>query len=88
MSTHNICFHGEIRKILCGYPLLSAAVDLVISYTVCSGIFVKIFSVYCIYSNINPLCSALPTFLGEKHNAGLLAKPIKPIITYNFVLNL
>ena len=22
MSTHNICFHGEIRKILCGYPLL------------------------------------------------------------------
>ena len=23
MSTHNICFHGEIRKILCGYPLLS-----------------------------------------------------------------
>ena len=26
MSTHNICFHGEIRKILCGYPLLSVAV--------------------------------------------------------------
>ena len=24
MSTHNICFHGEIRKI-CGYPLLSVA---------------------------------------------------------------
>ena len=23
MSTHNICFHQEIRKILCGYPLLS-----------------------------------------------------------------
>ena len=22
---HNICFHGEIRKILCGYPLLSVA---------------------------------------------------------------
>ena len=22
MSTHNICFCGEIRKILCGYPLL------------------------------------------------------------------
>ena len=20
MSTHNICFRGEIRKILCGYP--------------------------------------------------------------------
>ena len=25
MSTHNICFHREIRKILCGYPLLSEA---------------------------------------------------------------
>ena len=25
MSTHNICFHGEIRKISCGYPLLSVA---------------------------------------------------------------
>ena len=27
MSTHNICFHGEIRKILCGYPLLSVAME-------------------------------------------------------------
>ena len=25
MSTHNICFHGEIRKVLCGHPLLSVA---------------------------------------------------------------
>ena len=27
MSTHNICFHGEIRKfhILCGYPRLSVS---------------------------------------------------------------
>ena len=25
MSTQNICFHGEIRKLLCGYPLLSVA---------------------------------------------------------------
>ena len=25
MSTHNICIHQEIRKILCGYPLLSVA---------------------------------------------------------------
>ena len=28
MSTHNICFHGEIRKILCGFPLLSGAMDI------------------------------------------------------------
>ena len=25
MSTHNICFRGEVRKILYGYPLLSVA---------------------------------------------------------------
>ena len=25
MSTCNICFRGEIRKIFCGYPLLSVA---------------------------------------------------------------
>ena len=30
MSTHNICFPGEIRKILCGYPLLS--VTMTFSY--------------------------------------------------------
>ena len=28
MSTHNICFRREIRKILCGYPLLSVAMIL------------------------------------------------------------
>ena len=27
MSTHNICFRREIRKILCGYPLLSVAME-------------------------------------------------------------
>ena len=27
MSTHNICFYREIRKILCGYPLLSVAIE-------------------------------------------------------------
>ena len=27
MSTHNMCFLGEIRKILCGYPLLSVAMN-------------------------------------------------------------
>ena len=25
MRTHNICFHGQIRKILTRYPLLSVA---------------------------------------------------------------
>ena len=32
MSTHNICFRGEIRKILCGYPLLSVAMIHVPEY--------------------------------------------------------
>ena len=27
MSTHNICFRREIRKILCGYPLLPVAMS-------------------------------------------------------------
>ena len=31
MSTHKICFHREIRKILCGYPLLSVAMVFTIS---------------------------------------------------------
>ena len=30
MSTHNICFHREIRKILCGYPLLSVAMEIAV----------------------------------------------------------
>ena len=28
MSTHNICFCGEIRKILCGYLLLPVAMRI------------------------------------------------------------
>ena len=28
MSNHNICIRREIRKILCGYPLLSAAIHV------------------------------------------------------------
>ena len=29
MTTHNIYFHGEIRKIYCGYPHLSVAVNCI-----------------------------------------------------------
>ena len=28
MSTQNICFYSEIRKILCGYPILSVAMTV------------------------------------------------------------
>ena len=39
MSTHNICFCGEIRKILCGYPLLSVAMgQLVAKLHVCAQV--------------------------------------------------
>ena len=33
MSTHNICFRTEIRKIICGYLLLSGAMHTVIHFT-------------------------------------------------------
>ena len=33
MSTHNICFCREIRKIICGYPLLSVAMLAAFSST-------------------------------------------------------
>ena len=32
MSTHNICIRREIKKILCGYPLLSVAMVSVYCY--------------------------------------------------------
>ena len=37
MSTHNICFRREIRKILCGYPLLSVAMILVVNTQTCQA---------------------------------------------------
>ena len=41
MSTHNICIRREIRKILCGYPLLSVAMFIFVlflhkKYVVCT----------------------------------------------------
>ena len=35
MSTHNICFRREIRKILCGYPLLSVAMIRLMALVSC-----------------------------------------------------
>ena len=42
MNTYNIRFHGEIRKILCGYPLLSVAMEIY-SSIVCSDIYLFIY---------------------------------------------
>ena len=36
MSTHHICFCWEIRKILCGYPLLSVAMPIFAHIYYCS----------------------------------------------------
>ena len=41
MSTHDIYFRREIRKILCGYPLLSAAM-LINLLSVYLQVFVQI----------------------------------------------
>ena len=37
MSTHNICFGGDMRKILHGYPILSGAMGSVYLITIFSG---------------------------------------------------
>ena len=42
MSTHNLCFHRGIRKIICGYPLLS-------------GDMVRDISLYCTQKSIHVL---------------------------------
>ena len=34
MSTHNICFRREIRKILCGYPFLSVAMTVLLDVAI------------------------------------------------------
>ena len=41
MSTHNICFRGEIRKIICGYPLLSVAMPCVLKDIPPTSVIVK-----------------------------------------------
>ena len=41
MSTHNIIFHGEIRKVSCGYTLLSGAMTEDFSGTCFSCFFTK-----------------------------------------------
>ena len=45
MSTHNICFRGEIRKILCGYLLLSGAMQGFDLLCVLSPLYVHV----CVY---------------------------------------
>ena len=49
MSTHNVCFHGEIRKILSGYQLLSKATYIVPRqfFRCCSSLYV-----YCCNSAV------------------------------------
>ena len=62
MSTHNICFHGEIRQIFTWYPLLSRPMnyihaDMSQPLTISTGIFFNTF-----LTKIN-LCSCLTLVL-------------------------
>ena len=42
MSTHNICFDVEIRKILCGYPLSWAMVAIAITWAIpCENVLLR-----------------------------------------------
>ena len=59
MSNHNICFRGEIRKILCGYPLLSVAMhDAILSEMLC-------LSTFCVYLE---LCLSLRHMTTRYHS--------------------
>ena len=49
MNTHNLCFHGEIRKRLCGYPFLSETV--IIHTSSCynfQGIYVSLWRIFTV----------------------------------------
>ena len=48
MSTQNICFYLEVRKLLCGNFLLSGAIQLIISLIIS---FYKLFQAYMNPSN-------------------------------------
>ena len=49
MSIHNICFHAEIRKILCGYP----------SYLeLCSDLHVHVHVNVLLFSRLCPILSS------------------------------
>ena len=61
MSTHNICFPGEIRKILCGYPLLSVAMTCVIYNAFFFFFFFFFFSAWSTISRCNVLPSSKNT---------------------------
>ena len=63
MSTHNICFRREIRKILCGYPLLSVAMQVV--YPVFHTLVIH-FPLY-VHTSVNILFKyCVKFFLSEK----------------------
>ena len=52
MSTHNIRFCREIRKILCGYPLLSVAMFSEDPYVMIKGGY-KLVSILVVYTRLS-----------------------------------
>ena len=57
MSTHNICFCGEIRKIFTGYPLLSRPMNIIFLHNK--------YILWMLISQANLMCSHNIYFGGE-----------------------
>ena len=70
MSTHNVCFHGEIRKILCGHPLIWSSVQ----EQSCSLIKGNAYTF-----NGNPY---FPCTLGEGTNVGANSLPLSVALIF------
>ena len=47
---HNICFHGEITKVLCGYPILSGTKISIHAVGSKASLFVRMKIGYCTIS--------------------------------------
>ena len=66
MSTHNICFRREIRKVLCGYPLLSVAMTSI--YIIRSQLKIRSFLVFSSKKSIDIfLISIQKTYIVGTH---------------------
>ena len=78
MSTHNICISQEIRKILCGYPLLSVAMIRVCLFVVFFLFFYvcffdnKVLILVFLYENVINTC--FPFYSNEKHLDGQMVR--------------
>ena len=71
MSTHYICFRGEIRTILHGYPLLSGVVVILLFMLMIRGISLKIHLIVLYISFLKPKISILPRQAKPNASSGI-----------------